>query len=100
LLDEVNRTTMAKRITRIFLAMALVLAVGALGVHAAVHFHGNPSDEQHCQICHVGHSAIPQPSIPVAGQAPLPIARLTLAETITPAVGAGRALSIPRAPPV
>jgi hypothetical protein len=90
---------MAKRITRIFLATALVLAVGALGIHAAAHFHGNASDEQHCQICHVGHSAIPQPAIPVTGQVPLSFARLTIAEDFTPYLEAGRTLSIPRAPP-
>jgi hypothetical protein len=47
------------RILRL-LTVPLILAVGALGLHAAVHWHGQSYDEQHYQI---GHAAIPQPAV-------------------------------------
>jgi hypothetical protein len=71
--------------------VALILAVGALGLHAAIHWQGPSYDEQHCQICQIGHAAIPQPAVETPVQAP--------AEEPTPDLEAVETLSIPRAPP-
>ncbi len=90
---------MAKRITLRLLAVALILTVCALGTHAVAHWHGHAYDEQHCQVCHIGHAAIPQPAVQSAIQAPLPVARFALAEQSTPDLEPVRTLSIPRAPP-
>jgi hypothetical protein len=90
---------MTKRLTRYLLAVALILSVGALGTHAVAHWHAHPYDEDHCQICHIGHAAIPRPAIQMAAQSPSPISRFALAEDFTPDLEAVRTLSIPRAPP-
>lgn len=90
---------MAKRISRYLLAGVLVLAVFALGTHAAAHWHAHDYDEQHCQICHVGHAAAPQPVVQASVQAPVPIARFAPSEHFAPDLEAVRTLSIPRAPP-
>jgi len=90
---------MAKRITKGLLSAALVLAVALLATHAVSHWHTLAGDEQHCQVCHVGHAAIPQPAVQVAAQAPLPVARFAPAEDFRLDLEASRTLSIPRAPP-
>ncbi|MGD1210564.1 MAG: hypothetical protein ABR973_04300 [Candidatus Acidiferrales bacterium] len=90
---------MRKRIALRLLAVALILTVSALGTHAVAHAHADAYDEQHCQVCHVGHAAIPQPAVQATVQAPAPIARFALAEQSTPDLEPVRTLSIPRAPP-
>jgi len=90
---------MTKRLSRHLLAVALVLAVGALGTHVVAHWHGHACDEQHCQVCHIGHAAIPQPAVQATVQAPAPIARFALAEQSVVDLETVRTLSIPRAPP-
>jgi hypothetical protein len=90
---------MAKRIARRLLAVAVVLAVLALGTHAVAFAHAHAYDEDHCQVCHIGHAAIPQPAMHVAMQAPAPIARFVTAETSAPDLEPVRTLSSPRAPP-
>jgi len=90
---------MAKRLSRHLLAIALILAVGALGVHAVAHWHAHSYDDQHCQICHVGHAAVPQPVVQIGVQAPLPVARFTPTEDFSLDLEASFTLSIPRAPP-
>jgi hypothetical protein len=90
---------MTKRQILRVLAIALILSVGALGTHAVSHWHAHAYDEEHCQVCHIGHAAIPQPAIQVAAHAPLPVVRFVAAEGFTPDLEAARTLSIPRAPP-
>jgi hypothetical protein len=90
---------MTKRITLRILALALILAVGALGVHTAAHWHTGASNDQQCQACHIGHAAIPQPAAQAAELAPLPVARFAAAERFCPDFDAVSTPSIPRAPP-
>ena len=90
---------MAKRLSWHLLAIALILGVSALGTHAVAHWHAASYDEQHCQVCHVGNAAIPQPAAQSAIQAPVLVARFALAEQSTPDLEPARTLSIPRAPP-
>jgi hypothetical protein len=90
---------MVKRTTNRLLAIAVVLALGALSTHAVSHWHAHAYDEDHCQICHVGHAAIPQAAAQVAAQAPVPTVRLTVAKEFTSDLEFVGTLSIPRAPP-
>jgi hypothetical protein len=90
---------MAKRVTLRLLGIALILAVGLLGFHAAIDWHAHAHDEQRCQICQVAHAAPPQSVVQVVVQAPFPIARFTPNEQSNPDVETSRTLSIPRAPP-
>lgn len=90
---------MTRRITLRVLALALILAMGALGVHATSHWHTHASDDQQCQACHIGHAAIPQPAASGADLAPVTIARFSAAETSSPDFDAVHTPSVPRAPP-
>lgn len=90
---------MVKRTTKRLLAVAVVIALALLSTHAVSHWHSHAYDEDHCQVCHVGHAAIPQPAAQVAVQAAAPIARLALAEEFAPQLDFAGTLSIPRAPP-
>jgi hypothetical protein len=56
-------------------------------------------DEQHCQVCHIGHVAIPQPTLQAEVQTPAPVARFLPAEESSRGLEPARTLSIPRAPP-
>jgi hypothetical protein len=90
---------MAKRITMRLLAAALILALIALGTHAVAHVHAHVSDEEHCQVCHIGHAAIPKPSVQVAAQMLVLMARFVPAEDSAPDLKTVCTLSVPRAPP-
>ena len=90
---------MVKRTTKRLLAVAIVVALVLLATHAVSHWHVHAYDEDHCQICHVGHAAIPQAAAQVAVQAAAPIARLALAEGSAPDLEFVGSPSIPRAPP-
>lgn len=91
--------SMLKRTTRRLLAVAVVLALALLVTHAASHWHSHEYDQDHCQICHVGHTAVPQTAAQVAVQATAQIARLALAIEFAPKLDFVGSLSIPRAPP-
>jgi len=90
---------MSKRVLMRVLSVALILAVGALAIHAASHFHADACGEQHCRVCQVGHVAIPQSAPHVVMQAPEPVARFTPAEEPVAVFDPVRNSSIPRAPP-
>ena len=90
---------MTKRIAKRLLTVAAILALAALSTHAVSHWHDHAYDEDHCQVCHVGHAAIPQAPAQVAVQVAAPIARITLAEEFAPNLEFVYTLSIPRAPP-
>jgi hypothetical protein len=90
---------MAKRITLCLLGVALILAVGLLGLHATIDWHAHAYDEQRCQTCQIAHAAAPQSVVQVAVQAPVPIARFAPVIDFAPDIEGSRTLSIPRAPP-
>ena len=90
---------MVKRTTNRLLAVAVIIALVLLITHAVSHWHSHAYDEDHCQVCHVGHAAIPQAAAQVAVQAATPIARVALAEKVAPQLDFVGTLSIPRAPP-
>jgi hypothetical protein len=90
---------MTRRMARGLLTVSLVLALALLATHAVSHWHSHSYDEDHCQICHVGHAAIPQAAAQIAAQTAAPIARLALARESTPELDFVGTLSIPRAPP-
>jgi hypothetical protein len=90
---------MPKRTTKRLLTLALAFALALLVTHAVSHWHSTASDEDHCQVCHVGHAAIPQTAAQVAVQAPGPVATLALAQETRPDLDFVGTLSIPRAPP-
>ena len=83
------------------LALPLILTVFALGGQAVTHSHGLSHDEDHCtcQVCHVGHAAIPQPSAQTQITAPLLTARFAPAEALSLLPEPTDIESIPRAPP-
>ena len=91
---------MPKRIAIRLVAVALMLSVGLFAVQAAGHWHGHESDEQHCQVCHVGHIAVPQPVAQMELLAPVPVARFAAADEKTIPSETLRTHRIPRAPPV
>jgi len=66
---------MKTRITSRWLAAALILCVGLFALQAAGHWHGHASDEQHCQVCHVGRHVAPQPIARVTLAVPLSVTR-------------------------
>jgi hypothetical protein len=80
-----------------FLAAALILAVGLLGLHGALHWHGPNYDN--CQACHTGRVAMSEPAIALALEAPGPIARFAPPETRSVDLEPVCTHRIPRAPP-
>jgi len=90
---------MSKQTLKRVLSVALILTVGALASHAAIHFHPDATSEQHCQVCQVGHVAVPQSAPHVVIQSPEPVARFTPAEEPAEVFEVVRDSSIPRAPP-
>jgi hypothetical protein len=90
---------MTKRIAKRVLAVAVILALAALSTHAVSHWHNHAYEEDHCQVCHVGHAAIPQPAAQVAAQAPTPVAHVSIDNESAPRLDFVGTPSIPRAPP-
>jgi hypothetical protein len=90
---------MPKNIAIRLLAVVLMVAVCVLGAQAVGHSHEKAFDEQHCQVCHIGHVAIPQPTVQAEVQTPAPVARFSPAEESSRGLEPARTLSIPRAPP-
>jgi hypothetical protein len=96
-----GKSNVRKTIAVRLLVVPLVLAVFALGAESVSHSHGISHDEDHCtcQVCHVGHAAIPQPSAQAQVAAPLLIARFAPAEASSLLLEPTDITSIPRAPP-
>jgi hypothetical protein len=90
---------MLKRVSLRLLAVALILTISALTTHALAHWHAQAADEQHCQICQVGHVATPQATAPAAIEAPVPVARFVAAERFVPKLDPVETPSNPRGPP-
>jgi hypothetical protein len=91
--------SVTKRIAKRLLAVAAILALAALSTHAVSHWHDHAYDEDHCQVCHVGHAAIPQPVAQVAAQAPTLVAHVAIDNESAPHLDFVGTPSIPRAPP-
>jgi hypothetical protein len=81
--------------------LPLILAVFALGTQAVAHSHSGSHDEDHCtcQVCHVGHIAIPQPASHAQIKASVVSARFAPDEISSPLSESPDVVSIPRAPP-
>lgn len=96
-----GKSNVRQRIATRLLALPLILTVFVLGAQAVSHSHGISHDEDHCtcQVCHVGHAAIPQPSAQAQITAPLLIARFAPAEASSLLPEPTDIQSIPRAPP-
>ena len=77
----------------------LLFAVAGFATHAISHVHGSAAEDLHCQFCHIGHVAIPQPAPQVVMQAPAPIARFEPADVPAHTIGPDRTQRSPRAPP-
>jgi hypothetical protein len=90
---------MTKRIANRSLAVVAVFALALLATHAVSHWHTSTYDADHCQVCHVGHAAIPQLAAEVAVHAPAAAARLAVGDESVPHLDFDGTLSIPRAPP-
>ena len=83
------------------LVLPLILTVFALGAEAVGHSHGISHDEDHCtcQVCHVGHAAIPQPTALAQINAPLLVARFSPSEIASLSPESTDTVTNPRAPP-
>ena len=92
---------MLKRLAVRLLPIPLMLAVFALGTEAVSHSHGVSHDEDHCtcQVCHVGHAAVPQPAAQAEIIVPLLTERFAPAEASSLLPESADIASIPRAPP-
>jgi hypothetical protein len=90
-----------QRIAKRLLVLPLILAVFSLGSEAVSHSHGISHDEDHCtcQVCHVGHAAVPQPTPQAQIVAPLLTERFAPAEAAFLVHESTDVASIPRAPP-
>ncbi len=96
---KLDHSLRATRVFRRVFAVAAILALALLATHAVAHLHEHASDEDHCQVCHVGHAAIPQVAAQVVEQAGARTSRLVLAEELAPRIDFSGTPSIPRAPP-
>jgi hypothetical protein len=90
----------AKLFAARLMALALILAVSALGTHALVHNHGSSYDDQHCQVCHIGHVSVPVPAAQATLQAPAAVSRFSAPAASIFDFTAVCEHSSPRAPPV
>jgi hypothetical protein len=91
---------MPKRIAIRLLALALVLTVGLFAMQAAGHWHEHSSDEQHCQICHIGYAAVPPPAAQMGVGMPVAVARIAVRKNEKVSLDPVCSHRIPRAPPV
>jgi hypothetical protein len=93
---------MARKIISRLVTITLVLAVCAFATQGVAHSHGVTHDEDRCtcQVCHIGHAAIPQAAHSSNINSSLLIARFVPAEESEVAAEAIATPSIPRAPPV
>src|SRR5271168_139887 len=71
---------MRKQFVLRLVAVALILSVELFAMQTAGHWHGHASDEQHCQVCHTGHIAVPTPAAQIETQSPVTVARFAIAE--------------------
>jgi hypothetical protein len=85
--------------TKRLIALLLMLAVCVFVAQGINHFHEHSADEQHCQVCHIGHSAIPRPAAQPLATSNFPIARYAFTAPAPPQTEVEFSQRIPRAPP-
>jgi hypothetical protein len=85
--------------TKRLIAILLMLSVCVFVAQGINHFHEHSADEQHCQVCHIGHAAIPRPAALSLAAAHFPIARYAFTAPAPPETEAEFSQRIPRAPP-
>jgi len=85
--------------TKRALAILLMLSVCLFVAQGVNHSHADGSDERHCQVCHIGHAAIPQPSAQPLSGVVFPIARFAFVRELPPSIEPVFTQRIPRAPP-
>jgi hypothetical protein len=93
--------TLLRKLAARLLTVALLLSVLGFSTQGVAHSHGVTHDEDGCtcQVCHIGHAAVPQSTH--SGEilsSPL-IARFTPAEEFEVAAEVIATPSLPRAPP-
>jgi hypothetical protein len=93
------RLRMPRRLGTQLLALVLLISVASFATHAVSHGHTSPAEDLHCQFCHIGHVAIPQPAPQVVMQAPAPIARFEPPDAPAHSLGPVLTHRSPRAPP-
>ena len=92
---------MTRKIVSRLLITLLLLAVCAFATQGVAHSHDITHDEDNCtcQVCHVGHAAIPQPAHSAGTHSAPLIIRFLPAEESAVAAEVIATPSIPRAPP-
>lgn len=85
--------------TKRILAILLMLSVCAFVAQGVNHTHTDGSDERHCQVCHIGHAAIPKPAAQPLSSSQFPIARFAQVRELPLEIEAVFTQRIPRAPP-
>ena len=88
---------MSQQLHRRLVAVAVLLAVGLLGLHAALHWQGPNYDN--CQACHTGRVAVSEPTVQLALEAPQTVARFQPPDTPLIDLEPVSTYRIPRAPP-
>jgi hypothetical protein len=96
--DSMLPASMPKRRAAL-IAIVLVVAMCALGLHAAAHWHGQTYNDQVCQACHAGHTVMPQPVVQLAGQTAAAVQRFAAPEAPLLSLAPVCTHRIPRAPP-
>jgi hypothetical protein len=89
---------MTKRLKTV-VAILLVVGMCGLGLHVALHWHGDTCGDQVCQACHAGHTAIPQPVAQLLDQTAASVQRFIAPDAPLFAFAPMRTHRIPRAPP-
>ncbi len=82
-------------------AILLIIGVCVLSTVVVAHSDGLGHNEEHCtcQLCHIQHAAVPQPSAPAVVVLALCAVRRICEEQTLTIEAAGLIPSVPRAPP-
>jgi CxxC motif-containing protein (DUF1111 family) len=82
-------------------AIVLVIAVCSLSTAVVAHSDGLGHSEANCtcQLCHIQHAAVPQPTAPVQVTVALQVVRYVAEEQLTAVATTLCIHSVPRAPP-
>ncbi|MGH9740119.1 MAG: hypothetical protein ACRD4X_16285 [Candidatus Acidiferrales bacterium] len=89
---------LAKRRTAA-VAILLVFAVSALSTVKVAHSHVDGKEHANCELCHLQHTGVPQPSAPVHVVVALRVVRCISEEQRPAIVNSTFIQSVPRGPP-
>jgi len=98
--SELGRNFVRHITTRRLLTLLLTLSVCVFIAQGVNHWHADGADEQHCQVCHASHTAVPRPVIQAITKAPFPVARFAGFRELLFDFEPVFTQRIPRAPPV